>query len=98
MPLRSKTMSIGEWCRFQMAYEALFVTCGGDEEMALFARRDREKGEHLLLITERHSERVESLSPGGWADREQACQTEWELLVGHANAPQRFGIRLDKRC
>lgn len=98
MPFRGKIMTMGEYCRFQMAYEGLFVSCGGDPEMALFARRGPEEGQHLLLITERHAEQAENLSPGGWDDRKHASEVEWELLVGHADAPDRFGLRLDKRC
>jgi hypothetical protein len=94
---RAKTMDLGEWAAFKLAYELVFQMLGSAKDAALF-REDRPGGnECMVLIPSYRATVVESISPGGWHDMEDIGGHDWQLVVGHADAPGALGVPLGRR-
>ncbi|HUE80296.1 MAG TPA: hypothetical protein VMN38_11790 [Sphingomicrobium sp.] len=87
-------MPLSEWASFQDKYEEIFTGLSADERMALFIRTNPSEDDSTLLIPSHNAEMVERLSPGGWEDYADPAQQRWVLLVGNANAADRFGLEL----
>jgi len=94
MAWRAKKMPLAEWAPFQNAFEEVFLAMNADPDMALFIQAPPEDELSTLFITDRHSDLVEPLSPGQWEDSETPNGKHISFLVGHASAPNDFGIEL----
>jgi hypothetical protein len=88
---RAKRMEQIEWLAFEQAYELVFQMLGGTADVALFGAQLSDQ-ERLALIPSHKADVVEATSPGDWYDIDEAGDYDWQLVVGHADAPAIFGV------
>ena len=94
MPWRAKLMALNDWGAFQEHFAELFMASGGDPRLALFIKKEAGETDATMLIPSFQSDLVEAMSPGGWDDHPHPEGGWIGLLVGVADAGERFGIKL----
>jgi hypothetical protein len=67
---------------------------GSPAHSALFIRRDSLESHPMLLLPPGHERIAEALSPGGWEICARPATGSWVVVVGHADALLRFGLRV----
>ena len=91
---RVKRMDNAEWLAFELAYGLVFQMLGGTKDAALFCEYGRGSENCLALVPSYRAAVVEAASPGEWYDLDDPSGHDWRLIIGHADAPQAFGVEL----
>ena len=94
MPWRAKLMALNDWGAFQNHFADYFTSSGGDPRLALFMQKEPGETDAKMLIPTFQSAQVELMSPGDWDDHPHPEGAGIALLVGVADAAERFGIEL----
>jgi hypothetical protein len=91
---KSKKMSARDRDRFEPMFEDLYVALGSPADMAMFAALLPADDDWTIFVYGDDGGRAEALLPGGWADAKAPTRGAICFLVGHADAPDRLGIKL----
>jgi hypothetical protein len=74
-------------------FEKLWTAMGAPERMALFARTSSEYTAEIWLLTPEAATAFGDKLPGIWTDAPDPAALGWSLMIGHADAHRKFGLR-----
>ena len=86
------TLFPGDFEGIQDPFETLFTALRAPPEMALFSRTTNDLKHQIFLLTPEAAVHSPALR-GDWLDAGDPTQHRWSLLVGHADAFERFGLQ-----
>ncbi len=86
----------GDFEGIQDPFAAVFEALLGPPGMALFCRTTRNCEHEIFLLTP-DAAKYSSALRGDWTDAGDPTAHGWKLLVGHADAFERFGLS-QPRC
>lgn len=91
---RDKKMDEEGWLAFKLAYDLVYQMLGSTRDTALFCEKMAGSDETLVLIPCYKAEVIESVSPGGWHDVDEANGHNWRFIAGHSEAHATFDVQL----
>ncbi len=94
---RMKRMPLKEWSALQENFAALQMAQAGDPRLAMFVSGEPGATEQDIYITGPDLPAIERFSPGGWEDSAAPHGPHVSLLVGTADARERFEIDRERR-
>lgn len=95
---RSALRDHADLLAFTDLFEASFMARKAPAEMALFSLGKTPVFEHVAVTDETLTLAPEIAAARDWVDVDETDDgSTWGLLVGHAGAPERFGITLGGR-